>query len=371
MNYIPVNTPRIWGSEKLYLDECLRTGWVSSEGPYVKEFEQRFSEYIGRKHAISVSSGTAALDISISLADLKEGDEVLVPSFTIISCISELLRIGIKPVFLDSELDMWNVDTDQIEQKINKNTKAIIIPHIYHFPVNMDKILALASSYKLFVIEDAAEMHGQDFRGKKCGSFGDVSIFSFYANKHITTGEGGMILTDDDDLAEQCRSYRNLCFRPGERFIHDRIGWNYRFTNIQAALGLGQLDNIDEIVSEKRRIGMEYYSNLEHLTSVQILPPFNEHSENIFWVFGLLLKPGQKLNSKEIRVRLNAEGIGTRPFFFPLHLQPIVKQLTNYEQPKLKNAEYLYENGFYVPSGLGLSQDDQERVISVLHDILD
>jgi perosamine synthetase len=243
-NFIPVNVPLLDGNEKKYLLECIETGWISSEGPFITEFEQKFAARMGRKHGIAVCNGTAAIDASIEALDIGPGDEVIMPAFTIISCISQIVRNGGKPVLVDSDITTWNMDVNQIEAKITSKTKAIMIVHIFGLPVDVDPVLEIAKRHGLKIIEDAAEMHGQTYKGRPCGSFGDVSTFSFYPNKHITTGEGGMILTDDDKLAETCRSLRNLCFQPHQRFVHERLGWNLRMTNMQAAVGLAQLERL-------------------------------------------------------------------------------------------------------------------------------
>ena len=260
--FIPVNTPKIFGNENKLVNECFKTGWISSEGPYVKEFEKKFAKFHKRKYGIAVTSGTAALEISIKSLNLKKGDEVIVPTFTIISSILCLVKNGLKPILVDSDISNWNMDVNQVIKKINKKTKAIIITHIYGFPVHMNKILKIAKKKNIPIIEDAAEMIGQKYFKKYCGAFGKISTFSFYANKHITTGEGGMILTNDRKVFEKCKSLRNLCFGiKGNRFNHDDIGWNYRFTNIQAAFGLGQFKNIKWIVKEKWRLEKDITTN--------------------------------------------------------------------------------------------------------------
>ena len=243
----PVNTPLLNGNEKKYLNECIETGWISSEGPFVKRFEDEMSSYIGRKYATACTSGTAALDIAVSILHLKEDDEVIMPSFTIISCAQALVKQGVKPVLVDSDLKTFNMKIEDMESKITAKTKAIMIVHIFGLTVDIDPILDLAKKYDLKIIEDAAQMMGQEYKGKKCGSFGDVSIFSFYPNKQITTGEGGMVLCDDEKLDRRAKSFRNLCFGE-DRFIHEELGYNYRMTNMQAALGVAQLENINKIV---------------------------------------------------------------------------------------------------------------------------
>lgn len=268
---IPVNEPLLNGNEKKYLCECIDTGWISSEGPFVKDFEKKFSGTINRKYGIAVSSGTAALEVAAQAIGICEGDEVIMPTFTIISCAIAVTKLGAIPVLVDSNIYTWNMNVDEIEAKITARTKAIIMVHLYGLPAEVDKILELAKKYNLKIIEDAAEMHGQTYYGKPCGSFGDISIFSFYPNKHITTGEGGMVVTDNEELAERCRLIRNLCFRKDVRYIHDEISDNYRFTNLQAAVGLAQLERLDEFVIKKRKMGKYYTKNLKNIDGL-ILP---------------------------------------------------------------------------------------------------
>lgn len=214
--FIPVNEPVLKGNEKKYL--------ISSEGPFVKTFENNFSKTVNRQYAISVSNGTAALDVAIEALGIGQDDEVILPTFTIISCMTQIIRSGAKPVLVDSDPSTWNMDVTQIEQKITPKTKAIMAVHIYGLPVDLDPILELAKKYNLYVIEDAAQMLGQTYKGKPCGSFGDISTFSLYPNKHITTGEGGMVVTNNEKLAETCQSLRNLCFQANNRFVHDLLG---------------------------------------------------------------------------------------------------------------------------------------------------
>ena len=250
---IPVNQPLLNGNEEKYLLECIKTGWVSSEGSFVNEFEKKFSKQVFRKHGISVSNGTAALEISVKALNIGPGDEVIMPTFTIISCAGAIVKAGATPVLVDSNPTTWNMNVSEIEKKINANTKAIMVVHIYGLPVDMDPVLEIAERHGLKIIEDASEMIGQTYNEMPCGSFGDISTFSFYPNKHITTGEGGMIMTDDEFFAEKCRSLRNLCFKNEQRFVHDELGWNYRMTNVQAAIGLAQLETLDKHLIKKKR----------------------------------------------------------------------------------------------------------------------
>ena len=244
-SFIPVNKPVIFNDEKKLVNECLQTGWISSEGKFVKQFENNFAKFNSRKFGITVSNGTAALEVALKSLNLKRGAEVIIPTFSIISTALCVVKLNLKPILVDCDIENWNMKIDSILTKITKKTKAIILTHIYGYPVDMKKIIKIAKKENIKIIEDAAEMIGQKYRGKMCGSFGDISTFSFYANKHITTGEGGMILTNNPEISNKCKSLRNLCFGQGyKRFYHDDIGWNYRLSNVQAAIGCGQLKNI-------------------------------------------------------------------------------------------------------------------------------
>lgn len=362
---IPVNTPLLSGNELKYLTECIETGWISSEGPFIQRFEEQFSSYVSRRYGIAVANGSAALDIAVKVLGLGHGDEVIVPTFTIISPLQSLVTAGVTPILVDSQADSWNMDVSQIEAKITSKTKAILVVHIYGLPVDMDPILALCKKYSLLLIEDAAEMHGQTYKGKKCGSFGDISIFSFYPNKHITTGEGGMIVCNDETLAEKCKKLRNLAFEPhGRRFVHHEIGWNYRMTNMQAALGLAQLENIDKHIRRKREIGLRYYEGLRGVKGFTLPLLKTDFADNIFWVFGLIAETEQK--QIETVKKLSEEKIGTRPFFWCMHEQPVFQKMGLFKNESYPVAEKMARNGFYLPSGLGLTDDEIERVIEVL-----
>ena len=354
-DFIPVNEPLLDGNEKKYLAECIDTGWISSEGPFVKRFEKEFAARVGRKHGIAVTNGTAAIDTAVEALGVGPGDEVILPTFTIISCVMQIVRSGGTPVLVDSDPLTWNMDVTQIEAKITPRTKAIMVVHIYGLPVDMDPVLELCQRYGLKLIEDAAEMIGQTYRGKPCGSFGDISTVSFYPNKHITTGEGGMILTDDDDLAEQCRELRNLCFKPGKRFVHERLGWNLRMTNLQAALGVAQLERLDEFLEKKRIIGRVYNELLAELSGVQRPLAQTEYAENIYWVYGLVLDDSVRFDAEEAMKRLTKLGVGCRPFFYPMHQQPVLRELGLFKGESYPVAERMYQCGFYVPSGLALT----------------
>ena len=371
--FIPVNVPKIFNQEKINVKKCLEEGWISSEGKYVKKFEQTFSKYNKRIYGIAVSSGTAALEISMKSLNLRKGDEIIIPTFSIISTALCVIKLGLKPILVDSDLKTWNMDSAQVIKKITKKTKAIIITHIYGFPVDMKMILKVAKAKNIKIIEDSAEMIGQTYFKRKCGSFGDLSTFSFYANKHITTGEGGMILTNNKKLYDKCKSLRNLCFGSGvNRFNHDDIGWNYRMTNLQAALGCGQLQNIYKIIKRKREIGRRYISILNKCNKIYIQPYKLNYSKNIFWVFGVLLKKNINISRDQIIKRLYNYNIQTRNFFHPMHKQKIFQKMKLFsKKQKFLNAEYLSKYGFYLPSGLGITNNEIDFVGKTLVKILE
>jgi len=369
-DFIPVNEPLLIGNEKKYLNECIDTGWISSEGPFVKRFEDEFAARMGRKHGIAVTNGTAAIDAAVEALGIGEGDEVILPTFTIISCINQIIRSGATPVLVDSDPVTWNMDITQIEAKITPRTKAIMAVHIYGLPVDMDPILDLCERYELKLIEDAAEMIGQSYKGKPCGSFGDISTFSFYPNKHITTGEGGMVLTDDEKLAEKCRSMRNLCFQREQRFVHAKLGWNYRMTNLQAALGLAQLEQLDNFIQKKRSMGKNYTNLLKDVSGIQLPLEKTDYAENIYWVYGIVLKDDVHFDAKEAMQKLGKQGIGTRPFFYPMHEQPVFKKMGLFEGEFYPVAENIARRGFYIPSGLALDTEQQKRVANSMSKFL-
>ena len=356
--FIPVNEPIIGEKEKELVMECLNTGWISSEGPFVNKFEEEFSSFVNREYGISCTNGSSALDIAIAALGIGIGDEVILPTFTIISCASSIVRAGATPVIVDAENDTWNMDTDQIEALITDKTVAIMMVHIYGHPVDVDKVLKIAEKYHLAVIEDSAELIGAEYKERKCGSFGDISTFSFYPNKHITTGEGGMVVTNDKSLAEKCRSLRNLCFQKNKRFVHEELGWNFRMTNIQAALGLGQLERINETLKKKRDIGKMYNKYLSDLPNIKLPLIKTKFSENIYWVYGILID-SEFDTAQSIINHLAKKGIGTRPFFCPIHRQPVFLKKGLFSNFK-KNfiADDLYKQGFYIPSGVALSEED-------------
>ena len=366
---IPVSKPFISKKNIVAINRVLKNGWISSNGPELKKFESEFSKLINRKYSTTVSNGTAALEIAIKALGIKKNDEVLIPNFTIISNALAVLRQGAKPVLLDCNLTNWNININDIEKKITKKTKAIIITHIYSFPNDMDKILQICKKHKILLIEDAAEVLGLSYKDRKCGSFGDISTFSFYANKQITTGEGGMISTDNKKLHAKCNSLKNLCFGKINRFNHEDIGWNYRLTNMQAALGLSQLQDIKKIVKKKMEIGNHYYQGLSLNKNIQILPPTNTYAKNIYWVVGILIK-NRKMKASTLAKKLLAKGIGTRAFFWPMHEQIIFKKMKLFNNTKFPNSSYLARYGLYLPSYFQLKKKNIEKIINTVNKIL-
>jgi|SRR5215472_3174364 len=355
--FIPVNQVSLDGNEKAYLNKCIDTGWISSEGPFVRQFEEQFAAQVGRQYGIAVSNGSVALDAAVVALGVGKDDEVIMPTFTIISCAAAVVRAGAKPVLVDSDPFTWNMNVDEVKKRITNRTKAIMVVHIFGLPVDLDPIIDLAARNGIQIIEDAAEMHGQTYKEHPCGSFGNVSTFSFYPNKHVTTGEGGMIVTDSVELAEKCRGLRNLCFQPRKRFIHEDLGWNFRMSNLQAALGVAQLERLDAFVERKRRMGKQYTELLSEVSALQLPLPRTEYAQNIYWVYGLLLKDDVGFDAEEAMCRLKELGIETRPFFWPMHEQPVFKKMGLFDSESHPVAERMARRGFYLPSGLGLTSN--------------
>jgi perosamine synthetase len=367
---VPVNQPLLDGNEEKYLVECIRTGWISSEGPFVARFEDQFAARVGRKHGVAVSNGSVALDAAVVALGIGPGDEVILPTSTIISCAAAIVRTGATPVLVDCDPRTWNMDVGQVEARITPRTRAIMVVHIFGLPVDMDPLLALARKHGLKLIEDAAEVIGQTYRDRPCGSFGDLSTFSFYPNKHVTTGEGGMLVTDDPTLAARCRSLRNLCFKPEQRFVHDELGWNFRLTNMQAALGVAQLERLDKSIATKRRMGTRYTQLFKDTPGIQLPVARTPYAGNVYWVYGLVLDDAVPFDAKEAMARLAKLGIGTRPFFWPMHEQPVFRRMGLFGGEKYPAAERIARRGFYIPSGMALSDEQIARTAAAVQEIL-
>lgn len=365
---VPVNKFIIGALEKTLVNEALDSGWISSEGPFVKKFETTLAKLVNRSHGIAVANGTVALDLAVASLGIGPGDEVIMPSFSIISCSQAVVKAGAVPRFTDVDPVTWNMDVTQIEALITKRTKAIMVVHIYGLITMMDEVLDLAKKYNLKVIEDAAQAHGQSYKRRPCGSFGDVSIFSFYPNKNITTGEGGMVLCDDQNLADRLRNLRNLCFIPERRFVHFEAGTNARLSNILAAIGMGQLMRLDETVEKKKIIGENYQKLLSDLPDVTLPPRETSYCQNNYWVFGIVFGPSWP-DLPMLEELLIKEGVGNRPFFFGLHEQPLYQSEAFYKDQRLPVTERISRRGLYLPSGVATTFEDQEYVASVLKKI--
>jgi perosamine synthetase len=375
---IPVNEPLLNGRELEYVSECVRTGWISSAGKFIDEFEERWAAYCGRRYGIAVSNGTAALQLSVALLDLEPGDEVIIPSFTIISCALAVIYNQGVPVLVDADPSTWCMDVSRVEEKIGPRTRAIMPVHIYGHPVDMDALQELADRYGLILIEDAAEAQGSEYltardtteaRWRRCGSFGTLSAFSFYANKPLTTGEGGMILTDDARLAEKARRLRNLAFQPARRFYHEEMGTNFRLTNLQAALGVAQVERVDEIIARKRLIGREYTRRLKEIEHLS-LPVEEPWARSIYWMYGLVLSEEREMNGAQFAERLKEHGVETRPFFLGMHEQPVFHRRGLFLNENYPVTERLARRGLYLPSGVALTEDQLARVCDAVHVVL-
>ena len=376
---IPVNEPLLTARELELATECLRTGWISSAGGYIQRFEQAWADYCGMQHGVAVSNGTAGLQLAVACLDLQPGDEVILPSFTIISCVTAVLYNGGKPVLVDADPETWCLDVRQLEGRMTSRTRAIMPVHIYGHPVDMDPVLELAKTHGLLVIEDAAEAHGAEYLSgrdgqgthwRRCGSLGDLSVFSFYANKPVTTGEGGMLLTNDDGLAARLAALRNLCFKPDRRFHHSELGYNFRLTNLQAAIGCAQIERIDSIIERKRAIGEAYRLRLQGIPGLQ-LPAEKSWARSIYWMYGLVLEEAVGFDASEFAGRLQERGVQTRPFFLGMHAQPALHARGLFAGESYPVADRLARQGLYLPSGLALTDAQIDQVCQAVQDVLE
>jgi len=364
---VPVNEPVITDEAKKYVMDALETGWVSGAGEYIKRFEEEFAAYLGVKHAITTTSGTTALHLALAALNIGEGDEVIVPDFTMIASIFAILYTGAKPVFIDVERETYTLDVAQLESKISERTKAIMPVHIYGHAADMDPIMEIAQKHGVPVCEDAAEIHGGKYKGKMCGTFGDINCFSFYGNKIVTSGEGGMVVTDDDQLAVRARSLKDLAHAPDKRFIHEELGFNYRMTNLQAALGLGQLEHIDEFITKKKWMAEAYGAGLKEIKGLR-LPITKDFADNVYWMYAVLVEDDFGLTRDELCAKLKDKGIGTRDFFYSSSAQPAVQKLFPSSE-HFPVTEDISQRGFYLPSGLALTQEQVDEVCDAIRTI--
>lgn len=352
---IPVCEPLLGGKEVEYVVDCLKTNWISSAGKYITDFEKRFAQYCNTRYGITTTSGTTALHLALAALGIGKGDEVIIPAFTMGACAFAVVYTGARPVLVDSEPETWNMDVTQIERKLTTRTRAIMPVHIYGHPCDMDPILDIARKHNIYVVEDAAEAHGATYKGKMVGSMGDVGCFSFYANKIITTGEGGMIVTNNEKIADYARRLKDQAFSRERRFLHTDVGFNYRMTNIQAAIGLAQLENIDRLVEMRRRNAAIYNKHLEGVPGI-ILPKEKEWAKNVYWMYSIVIEKEFGMSRDELMAFLCQKGVDTRTFFIPMHMQPAFRHMGLFEGERYPVSEMLAERGLYLPSGSGLTE---------------
>jgi len=358
---IPIAEPEIGNEELTNVIEAVKSGWISSKGDFILDFEEKFSKYFGANFGISTFNGTTALHLALEALDVKTGDEVIVPTLTFIASANVVKYTGAKPVFVDSHPDYWCIDPTKIEEKITKKTKAIIPVHLYGHPCDMDAISKIAKKFDLYIVEDCAEAHGAEYKGKKVGSFGIINCFSFYGNKIITTGEGGMCITNDAELAEKMRMLRDHGMSSQKKYWHDVIGFNYRMTNLQAAIGVAQLEKLDKFVEKKRRIARIYNQSLKDVEGLE-LPPEMAWAKSVYWMYSILVTNNFGMNRDHIINKLVNSEIDSRPFFYPIHTMPPYKENTRYPI-----AEKISKEGLNLPSSVKLTDDDLERIVAVLH----
>jgi perosamine synthetase len=361
---IPVCEPDISDAEIANVLDCVRSGWISSQGQYIEKLEAAFASFHGAKHAVALVNGTAAVEVALHAAGVGEGDEVILPSFTIISVALAVIRLGAVPRFVDVDPVTWNLLPEAVNAAVTERTRALIIVHTYGHPAEMDQLMAIAGRYGLKVVEDTAEAIASRYKGKLCGTFGDVAAFSLYANKLITTGEGGIIITDDDEAAARARRYINLYFGAQERFAHEGLGYNFRMTNLQAAVGLAQMGRIKEFIQRKAEVGA-WYAEMLHGSRLVDFQKTVGDVDIVYWMYCVTLKEEVNMTAATVLDELKARGIGARPFFKGLHLQP---PLRRYVDPAVSYpvTERIYERGFYLPSSVTLTKDEVARVCSTL-----
>lgn len=355
---IPVNEPLIGKEELRNIIDCVKSGWISSKGKYIKSFEEEFAKFCGVRYGISTTSGTTALHLALACLGIKKGDEVIMPTFTMIATAYAVLYLGAKPVFIDSEDRTWNMDVSKVEEAINSKTKVLLPVHIYGHPVDMDPVIKFAKKYGLSVVEDAAEAHGAEYKGKICGSMGDIGCFSFYANKVITTGEGGMVVTDDKKLAEKACLLKDLSHSPKQRFLHTALAYNYRMTNMQAAIGLAQTKKINKLIKRKRHIARLYHDNLKNIEGLK-LPLEEKWAKSVYWMYSILVEKDFGMKRDEFKAGLLREGVETRSFFIPMHRQPVIQKmgLVN-KKMRYPVSDHISDHGLYLPTGLALKDRD-------------
>ena len=365
--YIAVCEPVIAGRELEYVTDAIKTGWISSSGGYVEKFEKRFAEYLGVNHAVTVTSGTAALHLALVAAGVGPGDEVIIPAFTMIASATAVCYTGAMPVLVDAEPSSWNLDPAEVARKLTPRTKAILPVHIYGHSCDMDALAKAQAGYSALMIEDAAEAIGSEYRGRRCGGLGDMACFSFFANKLITTGEGGMVVTNDAALADRLRYFKNLGFpRSGpRRYFHEDIGFNYRMPNLLAAFGLGQLECVDTYLANRRKNAELYNARLKGQPGITT-PPEADYTLNSYWMYGILIEDDFGVSRDEVVNALAAAKIETRTFFISMHRQPALAKYGCDVSGDYPVTDELSRKGLYLPSGSGLTEEQIDRVASTL-----
>jgi perosamine synthetase len=364
---IAVCEPQILGRELEYVTDAIKTAWISSSGGYVDKFERKFAEYLGVRHAITTTSGTTALHLALVAAGVGPGDEVIIPAFTMIATAAAVCYTGAKPVFVETDRTSWNLDPEDVKRKLSPRTKAIIPVHVYGHACDMDALTAALAGHSVTVIEDAAEAIGSEYKGRRCGSLSELACFSFFANKLITTGEGGMVVTNDDELNGRLRYFKNLAFpRSGpRRYWHEHIGFNYRMPNLLAAFGLGQLECVDQFLANRRRNAQAYNALLGGQRGITT-PPEADYTLNSYWMYGVLIEDDFGLTRDEVVSALAAAKIETRTFFISMHRQPALIEYGCDTSGEYPVTDELARKGLYLPSGSGLTQSQIERVASTL-----
>ena len=362
---IPVSEPLLDGNDLAYVTEAVESGWISSEGRFITAFERDWAQRCGVAHGIAVCNGSVALELAMAALALPAGSEVILPSFTIISCASAVIRAGCVPVLVDCEPDTWCLDVEEVERRITPRTRAVMPVHIYGHMADMDPLVDVARRHGLVIVEDAAEAHGAEYHGRRAGGIGGIATFSFYANKIITTGEGGMVVTDDSALAERARSLRNLCFRRDQRFLHEELGFNFRMTNVQAAIGLAQVERLDDHVARKRRMGALYGDRLREIAGLH-LPVERPGVKNVYWMYAVVLDEALGLDAKEFARRLRELGVDTRPFFLGMHEQPVFRERGLFLGDHHPVTERIARQGLYLPSGLALTEAQIDTVCNAV-----
>ena len=365
--HVPVNEPLITEDAKRCVAEAMAAGWVSSAGPMVGRFERGFAAWLGARHAIATPSGTAALHLALAALDVGPGDEVIVPDFTMIAPVCAVLYTGATPVFVDCEPDICTIDPGLVEQAITARTRAILAVHIYGHSVDVDPLAALARARGVALVEDAAEAHGATYKSRKCGTLGDLAAFSFYGNKIVTTGEGGMVVTDDDALAERVRSLADMAHDPRARFRHPELGYSYRMSSLQAACGVGQLAHVEAFLERKRRMAARYAEELGEVAGL-LLPVTRPWAGNVHWMYAVRLAEGFALSRDELCARLARRGVATRAFFRSSASQPLVRRRVGTQGP-FPVSERLAERGFYLPSGLALTDAQIAQVGAAVREV--